>query len=412
MPTFDFLHIDAKVEDGKVVGKAEGMLSDMLQPYVKQFFDTLNSLKVIATVDGANVYNLFNPPFPTDASMRFLMRKLKMTLTKQAFPVTANLAITHNCQCKCIHCSADPFKNSEKKELSVDEIKTVVDGALDLGATLIIYVGGEPLLRKELFELIDYVDKSKAIAMIFTNGLLLTKDNVKRLADAGLATLNISVDSSDATLHNTFRGVPGCYEKAMEGAERCREAGILTGISTYATSESLKSGMVEKLLQIAQEQNFSEVTIFDCIPSGKFLKDSSKILTPEDRKNLIALAKKFHESDHSMGVNAMSLINSAEGSGCYGAHSQFYMTAYGDINPCDFNPIKFGNVREMPIQAIWQKMVSHPDFNKRFHSCRMQDKKYRSKYIEPLPDDVGFPVPVEDIPHHCEKAGVDTAVLM
>ncbi len=413
MPEFDFLHINAEVEnDGKIVGEAKGILAELVQPQVAQFFQTLNSLKVIAKVNGANVYNLFNPPFPTDASMRFLMRKLKMTLLKQAFPVTANLAITHECQCKCIHCSADPFKDRDRDELSVDEIKTVVDGALDLGATLIIYVGGEPLLRKELFELIDHVDKSKAIAMIFTNGLLLTQDNVNELAKAGLATLNISIDSSDASLHNSFRGVPGCYEKAFEGARRARDAGILTGISTYATSEGLKSGMVEKLLQIAQDEGFSEVTIFDCIPSGKFLKDASKILKPQDRKDLIALAKKFHESDSPMGVNAMSQINSAEGSGCYGAHSQFYMTAYGDINPCDFNPIKFGNVRDMPIQAIWQKMVSHPDFNKRFQSCRMQHPRYREKYIEPLPDDVSFPVPIEDIPKHCEKAGVENCALL
>ena len=100
-----------------------------------------------------------------------------------------------------------------------------------------------------------------------------------------------------------------------------------------------------------------------------------------------------------MGVNAMALINSPLGVGCYGAQSQFYMTAYGDINPCDFNPINFGNVRQMPIQAIWHKMTSHPDFNKRYPTCRMQSKAYRKKYIDPLPNDVKLPVAIEDIPN-------------
>ena len=411
MPSFDFLHIEAVIENGKIIGKAEGVLGKLLQPYVKQFFDTLNSLKVIAKVNGAHVYNLYNPPFPTDAGMRFLLRKLKMTLTKQAFPVTANLAITHECQCKCVHCSADPFKDPDKKEVTTAEVKTVIDGALDLGATLVIFVVVETLLNNNLFELIEYFDKSKEISMIFTNGLLLTQENVNKLAKAGLATLNISIDSSESELHNKFRGVPKCYEKAFEGAARCREAGILTGISTYATSEGLKSGRVEKLLQIAQDEGFSEVTIFDCIPSGKFLKDTSKILSDEDRKQLIALSKKFHESSNPMGVNAMSLINSPQGSGCYGAHSQFYMTAYGDINPCDFNPINFGNIRDMPIQAIWHKMVSHPDFNKRYPSCRMQSKKYREKYIDPLPDFINLPVPIEDIPQYREKSGLQEPLL-
>lgn len=412
MHTFDLLHVDTEIKDGKITGMAKGTLGPLLQPYIDQFFNKLNSLKVIAKVNGSHVYNLYNPPFPSEAGMRFFLRKLKMALTKQAFPVTANLAITHACQCKCIHCSADPFRDPSKKEVTKEEVKAVIDGALELGATLIIFVGGDPLLNKALFELIDYVDKSKAITMIFTNGILLTQENVNRLAKAGLATLNISIDSSEPALHNTFRGVQGCYEKAFEGAARCREAGILTGISTYATREGLKSGYVEKLLQIAQEQGFSEVTIFDCIPSGKFLKDTSKVLSPEDRKQLISLAKKYHESDSPMGVNAMSIINSPEGVGCYGAHSQFYMTAYGDINPCDFNPINFGNIREMPIQKIWQKMVSHPDFNKRYPSCRMQSKEYRKKYIDPLPEDIQLPVPIEAIPGYNEVSAMQYTSLI
>ena len=395
MTSFDFLHIDAEIKNNKIVGKAGGSLGEMMQSFVDQFFDKLNTLKVIAKVNGGHVYNLYNPPFPSEAGMRFLARKVRMMLNKMPFPVTANLAITHKCQCQCIHCSADPFIDPSKKELTVEEIKTVIDGSLDLGASLIILVGGEPLLREELFELIEYVDKSKAIVMIFTNGLLLTDENVNKLAKAGLATLNISIDSSEPELHNEFRVVPGCYEKAFEGAARCREAGILTGISTYATSEGIKNGNVEKLLKIAQGQGFSEVTIFDVIPSGRFLKDASKILSPDDRKQLIALAKKYQEMDHPMGVNAMALINSPKGVGCYGAQSQFYMTAYGDINPCDFNPINFGNVCDMPIQSIWKKMVSHPDFNKRYPTCRMQSKAYRRKYIDTLPLDVKLPVPIE-----------------
>lgn len=395
MKTFDFLHIDAEIENGKIVGKAGGTLGEMMQPYVDQFFNKLNELKVIAKVNGGHVYNIYNPPFPSEAGMRFLTRKLRMMLSKMAFPVTANLAITHKCQCQCIHCSADPFIDPSREELTVEEIKTVIDGSLDLGASLIILVGGEPLLRKELFELIEYVDKSKAIAMIFTNGLLLTDENVKKLAKAGLASLNISIDSSEAELHNEFRVVPQCYEKAFEGAIRCREAGILTGISTYATSEGIKNGNVEKLLKIAQTEGFSEVTIFDCIPSGRFLKDTSKILTPDDRKQLIALSKKYHDMDQPMGISAMALINSPKGVGCYGAQSQFYMTAYGDINPCDFNPINFGNVRDMPIQTIWKKMVSHSDFSKRYPTCRMQSKAYRKKYIDPIPSDMHLPIPIE-----------------
>ncbi|MEE9558855.1 MAG: radical SAM protein [Candidatus Brocadiales bacterium] len=409
MDMYDFFHVEAEVFNGKVSGRAGGYLGDTLQPLVQKFFYTVNNLKVIAKVDGGNVYNLYNPPHPSPAGMRFLSRKVRMMFAKMAFPVTANLAITHKCQCQCIHCSADPFKDPDREELSVEEIKTVVDGALDMGASLIIYVGGEPMLREDLYELIKHVDKSKAVVMIFTNGILLTEENVKKLKEAGLFSLNISIDHSESLMHDEFRKVVGCYEKAFEGARRAREVGILTGISTYATHENLRDGHLEKLLQIANNDGFSEVTIFDCIPSGRFLKDTSKILGPAERKAVIALAKKYYETT-PMGVNAMALINSPLGVGCYGANSQFYMTAYGDINPCDFNPINFGNVRDMSIQAIWKKMVTHPDFNRSFPSCRMQSKAYRKKYIDPLPHNQKLPVPIEDIPNgapviNTEKVG-------
>lgn len=391
---FNMLDIDAWLEDGQLRGRAGGMLGHVAGPMVEVLFSKLNTLKVIARKDGCNVYNLYNPPMPTSAGLRFLTRRLRSILEKKPFPVTANLSITQRCQCKCVHCSADPFTNAERRELTADEIKTVVDGTLDLEANLVIFVGGEPTIHKDLPELIRYVDKSKAIVMIFTNGYNLERD-AETLAEAGLFSLNISVDSCVPAQHDEWRGIKGLYERALAGARKARECGILTGISTYATKETLEGGQVETLLKLAQDEGFQETTVFDCIPSGKFLKDTSKILTPDEKKRLIELCDKFHESDHPMGVNCMAKINSPLGVGCYGATSQFYMTAYGDINPCDFNPISFGNVLEMPIEVIWYKMTSHPDFDHRFPSCRMQTPAYRAKYIDPLPDAPQLPIPIE-----------------
>ncbi|HUW55647.1 MAG TPA: radical SAM protein [Planctomycetota bacterium] len=401
---WDFLSIETRMEGDKIIATTGGRLAPAVEPFVNRFFSVLNSLKVIAKKDGANVYNLYNPPQPTEAGMRALERKVKEVVFNSIFPATANLAVTHKCQCKCRHCSAEPFVDPTREEVTTEEIKTVVDGALELGASLVIFTGGEPMLQPDLCELIDHVDKSKAMVMIFTNGQFLTQENVDRLARAGLTALNISIDHPDPEKHNAYRKVPGLWEKAMAGGQRALEAGILTGISTYATHETLADGSVERLVNIAIEHAFNEITIFDCIPSGRFLKHTELILTDDDRRKIIALYDKYHEGDYPIGVVAMCKVNSPEGAGCFGAHSQFYMTAYGDINPCDFNPISFGNIRDLPIQVIWGRMRSHPDFKPHHKTCRMQTPAYRAKYIDPLPDGIRLPVPIDMIDELAARA--------
>lgn len=396
MPNFDFLHLELEVVDDKIRGKAGGILAPMVQMQLSRFLNVLNGLKIIARKDGALVYNLYNPPQPTNAGMRALMRKLKEVITGKVVPATANLAITHKCHCKCIHCSADPFIDPARKELATEEIKKVVDDAIDLGSSLVIFVGGEPLIHDDIFELIRHVDKDKAMPMIFTNGFLLEK-YAEKLAEAGLATLNISIDNVDPELHDTFRKVKGLYKRAFDGARRARECGIFTGISTYASHESIETGNLEKLLKVAQDDGFHEVTIFDCIPSGRFLKDPSVMLTLDEKKKVVELATKYHEMNHPMGVVAQSIVNSEIGVGCFGAFAQFYMTAYGDINPCDFNPISFGNVRQKGLKQIWYEMISHPDFSYKHRTCRMQTPSYRERFIDVLPDNPKLPVDIKEV---------------
>ena len=405
---FNFLSLDMEVNDDKLSGTAGGYLGEVMQPFVDAFCNTMNSLKVIHRhEDGTLRHNLYNPPQPSKAGMRAPMRKFMELIFHNIYPATANLAITHRCQAKCVHCSADPFIDSNRSELTTDEIKSVVKQAVALGCNIVIFTGGDPLCRQDLPELIHDVGEDKANVMIFTNGLGLTEKKVKQLADAGLNTLNISIDHVKPAIHNDLRGVPSLYERALEGAARAREAGILTGISTYATGEKIEDGSLEQLLETAQNEGFQEVTVFDCIPSGKFLKHTELVLKPADRKKLVELCHKFNNMDHPMGIICQSIINSPDGVGCFGSYAQFYMTAYGDINPCDFNPISFGCVKDKPLEQIWMEMRNHPHFSKRHMTCRMQTPSYRKRFIDVLPDNFKLPVPIEEIHRLWQEKGME-----
>jgi len=384
--------------DKKIHCDLSGPLKGTFADKVEAFLVVINRLKVIAETDGKNVYNLYNPAMPTPAAMRHLERKLRTMAERIVFPGTCTLSITPRCPCRCVHCSADRFMTDARRELTTEELKSAVEQSVDLGVSNVVFTGGEPLARQDLPELIAHVDKSRAHAMIFTSGVLLTEKKIAELAEAGLDSMNVSIDADTPAVHDQLRRMPGAFAKAFAGARLAREAGILTGVSTYGCHETVANGSLEHLVRMARDDGFHEITIFDCVPTGKFLSRPDVRLGRKDIKRIRDLAERYNADEHPFGVIAQAKANGYDGGGCFGGFAQFYMTCYGDVNPCDFNPVSFGNVTEEPLETIWRRMVSHPEFAPHRHSCRMQSARYRAKYIEPITDEETLPVRMERLP--------------
>ena len=393
------LKMTTSVTDGrKIACRAEGMIIDQVQPMVDRFLAVINRTKTIGDVEGRLVYNLYNPPMPSPAALRPFERKLRSLSLGHVLPATATLSVTPNCPCQCVHCSADRFVTKQNRMLTTEELADVVDQTLDLGVCTLIFTGGEPMGRKDLYEQIARADKNKAQVMIFTCGAFLNAENVARLKEAGLGSMNVSIDSDRPAEHDEFRRRPGTFQQAIDGAKFARRAGIMVGLSTYATHENIVSGRLENLVRIARDEGFHEVTIFDCVPTGKLLNRGDLVLGRKDIEAVRQLAEKYNADAEPFGVTAQAKANAPDGGGCFGSFSQFYMTCYGDINPCDFNPVSFGNALEQPLAEIWKKMVSHPEFSQHRMSCRMQSTRYRRKYIDPLSDEETLPVSIDRLP--------------
>jgi MoaA/NifB/PqqE/SkfB family radical SAM enzyme len=382
-------------EDGDIHGRANGLIGLFLQDLIDKHTSKLRNFKVIAKVNGGNVYSLYHPPFPSVAGKRAIDARIRENVFHLRTPTTNTMAVTYRCMCKCVHCSADIKVNPNRNELTAADWKKVIDDCSRLGIYNHVFTGGEPLMRKDIPELIAHVTPQKGTTLMFSNGYLLKK-RAKELADAGLYAVNISIDDINPKVHNELRRMENSFERAMEGARIAREYGILTGISTYATKEKIKNGDIEKLVEIATNEGFVEVTIFDPVPSGKWMRDTSCLLDEDDRKYLRDLTLQSRKTKDGPSVIAQSYINSPHGDGCFGGYLQLYTTAYGDVNPCDFNPVSFGNVlTDGGIAEIWYKMTHHPEYrHKRLH-CRMQSEAYRKKYIDTVPDNVLWPIPIE-----------------
>jgi MoaA/NifB/PqqE/SkfB family radical SAM enzyme len=394
-----------KLEEGQIIGTGLlnpilGRLKLLTMMYMQgKFYKRYENL---GRWKGKRVANPFAPPVGSRPQIRALMGQVKSHIFWRAFPVAMTFAVTYRCQCRCVHCSAGNHKRNDVKELSTQEAKNLIDESQDLGVTIMAFTGGEPLLREDIFELIAHVDQRKALPIMFTNGLLLTDDTVEKLTDAGLYTLFVSLDSPEPDEHDRLRGMPGIFKKAVEGLEKMKSKGVFVAISSYATRSGTERGMYKKIYTLAQELGVHNLILFDGVPTGNLLKNTHEILTPEQRQEIMDYSSHIFKNAIIPPLSSQSWQNSVEGNlagiGCLAANIQYYVSAYGDVTPCDFTPLSFGNIRTETLKKIVKRMVHHPAFAHRAQFCRMQHEKFRRLYIEPIPDGATLPYDIEKLP--------------
>ena len=352
---------------------------------------------------GKKVANTFAPPVGSHPMLRVLKASIMTRIFRHTFPVAMTFAVTYKCQCNCRHCSAGRHLRNDLPELSTIEAKALIDQSQNLGVSIITFTGGEPLLRDDIYELISYVDKRKAITILFTNGLLLSEENIEKLVNAGLYSLFVSIDSPIPEEHDQLRGMAGLFESAILGIKRMQSKGGFVGISSYATRSATQKGMYKKLYSLARELGVENLILFDGVPTGNTLNDTSEMLTPEQHEEIRKFSSYIFKHQRVPQLNSQSWQNSIEGYlggiGCLAVNLQYYVSAYGEVSPCDFTPLSFGNVRNKSIKEIWNKMVYHPAYNHRSTFCRMQHPDFRRFYIDPIPPNSKLPYDIEKLPN-------------
>jgi radical SAM protein with 4Fe4S-binding SPASM domain len=215
---------------------------------------------------------------------------------------------TYQCNLRCKHCYANAG-GGKRQELSTDEAKQVLDilsNMAGIGLPAVSFSGGEPLARKDFFELAAYAKKRIPYISIASNGTLITKDNAKRLKDAGVDYAEISVDGATPQVHNEFRGVPGAFGKTMQGVKNCVEEGIDVCIATVLHRDNLSE--MEKIMGLAKQLDVRFMH-FNYVPTGRAKEHIELDLTPDDRlrvletvgKEIIGLYLKAKEEELKTG---------------------------------------------------------------------------------------------------------------
>ena len=391
---------------------------------VRAYFTWLNRVKPLRVEGREGIWSLYFPPIPSPAHGSVIEAYLNTFLVKRQAPAAVTIGVTDACQYACVHCSAarrngngpggreaNPperaasttsdgvRRGAAPRPLTLEELKRVVDESVGAGCGNVSFTGGEPLLFPHLEELVAHVPRDRAVAQVFTNGRELTEERAASLAAAGLHSVQVSVDSPIAEEHDRLRGETGAFAAARRAVTAARRASLLVGVSTYATPASVRRGDVPMLARLAASWGACELTVFDAIPTGRLLDDTSVLLTRGDRRRLLLQSWTTNRATRRrFRVVTQTWTNSGHGFarfiGCLAGNCQFHVTAAGEFQPCDFMPLSMGNVRDAAVGDLWRQTCDHPAFRRHSNACRMQSPRFRERYIDRIPSDAGLPYPI------------------
>lgn len=284
-------------------------------------------------------------------------------------PLLVNLEITKRCNLKCIHCDIrkthETYSDIINKEFSTSEVKEIIDSLKSFGTKYISISGGEPFLRKDIFELIEYIKNTGMGLHISTNGLLITKEVAKRINDLGLNTVSISLDAVSPELHDEIRGVKGSFEKAVEGIKNLvnyEDKHTQVGISPIITNLNLDE--LPKLVNFAKELGVDAIRFQPWhVSLGHNETDISLNITNERFTDLDNTMEQIRYNTKNLGIytNTDTYLRGVRkffqdknriDVECFAGSFTCNISWLGEVVACAFIP-SLGNVRNDPFEKIW-----------------------------------------------------------
>ncbi len=282
---------------------------------------------------------------------------------------------TRACNLSCVHCYRDAGA-AETGELTTAEGKKLLDEIARAGFKIMVFSGGEPLIRPDIYELIGHARKLGLRPVLGTNGILITPEAAARLKEAGAACAGISLDSRDREKHDWFRGYEGAWQETMKGIAACREAGL--PFQLHTTVMNWNEDEVTAITDLAVELGAVAHHIFFLVPTGRGKDIAETTLKTQQYEALLEriLAKQAEVpielkptcAPQFMRIARQKGIPMRFSKGCLAGTTYCVILPGGDVHPCPYLPLKAGNVREAPFDAIWRDSAL-------FHELRHQPLK-------------------------------------
>ncbi|WP_200763983.1 radical SAM/SPASM domain-containing protein [Nitrosophilus alvini] len=308
---------------------------------------------------------------------------------------------TNRCNLSCLHCYSKSGLE-ESDTLSTEKILSVIPELKKSGIKFVIFSGGEPLTRKDIFEIAEAFKEEGIFTYLSTNGLYINPGNVKKIIDT-FGYIGISIDGSPE-IHDKFRGLKGSYEKSMQAIRLIHSNGAKVGIRFTITKETKES--LKFIFELAEKENIDKIYISHLVYSGRGLDNLKMDLSKEERRKavkfIIEKAFEYYENEKdidivtgNMEMDAIMLIQEFEKrypesldrltsrllqwGGNSAGRKLVNINSEGIVKPDPFFPVSIGNIFEKSFDEIWlneksellKKLRTFPrDIKGRCKECR------------------------------------------
>jgi len=274
--------------------------------------------------------------------------------------------VTSRCNLECEHCHARGGTSSSPDELTTEEGKTlVIDRMAEVSDfKSLIFSGGEPLVREDLFELITHAKKRGFYPIIATNATMITPSVARELKKAGTLGIAASIDSTQDEVHDAFRKKQGALALAKQGIANAAAEGMYIQINI--TASQVNKNEIPKIIQFADDLRAHVILLYQFIPTGRGTENAQFELTKEEFREEILQAgnqqKNLHPVIAPVGLPeywALHNVLKNKGRrsdvlrGCICGNGMFYIKPNGDVWPCAFVPVSGGNLRKKSPLEIW-----------------------------------------------------------
>ncbi len=313
---------------------------------------------------------------------------------------------TIRCNLTCAHCRRLEADDAAFKDMSTSQARTLISQLSDIGDSqpmrpVMVFSGGEPLCREDIFELVATAKEAQLHCALATNGTLIDDKIANRIKESGVERCSISLDGATAETHDKLRQLEGAFDKAVAGTRRLREAGVPFQINMTLTKHN--AHQLDDLYALAKSLGAVAVHLFMLVPvgCGETLVETDMLTPAEYEEKMLDIcrldergeiqmkvtcgphyervtrqqglhkARQAHPHAHGSAPGQMRPGHGGSSRGCLAGLGVVFVSHEGEVFPCGYLPVKCGNVLATHLKDIWRQS---PDLAKMRDSSKLEGK--------------------------------------